>query len=178
MAKRDLILNEQERGGLKRAEDSTHTARELKRLQAVRMYGEGKPVSEIQDLVGCSRRMLMYWVKQYKAEGPEGLVEHRLGGNSAKLSRLQKQEICQRVNQYRPDQILPAEMRISQGEFWTTSDLKIAVQSWYGVSYQSPTSYLNLFQECGFSQHKPEKRYRSRPSEEEVAEFDARLEKK
>ena len=68
-------------------------------------------------------------------------------------------------------------MRVRRGAFWTVSDLRLAVQRWYGVSYQSPTSYLTLLHECRFSQQKPETQYRSRPSEDAVAEFEARLEK-
>jgi transposase len=106
------------------------------------------------------------------------LVDKREGGNRARLTRVQRQEIGEKLRQYRPDQVLPTEMRVSQGVFWTVSDLKRAVQMWYGVTYQSPTSYLTLLHECRFSQQKPEKRYRSRPGEETVAEFEARLEKK
>jgi transposase len=178
MAHRQFKLTEQERASFLQAEARTNKASTLKRLQAVRLYGEGRPVQEIQEIAGCSWRSLMEWCQRYREEGMAGLVDKRQGGNRARLTRAQRQEVGEKLRQYRPDQVLPTEMRVSQGVFWMVSDLKLAVQMWYGVTYQSPTSYLTLLHECRFSQQKPEKRYRSRPSEETVAEFEARLEKK
>jgi transposase len=178
MAHRQFKLTERERTSFRQAEARTDKASTLKRLQAVRLYGEGRPVQEIQEIAGCSWRSLMEWCQRYREEGMRGLVDKREGGNRARLTRVQRQEIGEKLRQYRPDQVLPTEMRVSQGVFWTVSDLKRAVQMWYGVTYQSPTSYLTLLHECRFSQQKPEKRYRSRPGEETVAEFEARLEKK
>ena len=44
MAKRQFILTEQEINELRRAEAETDNVQELRRLQAVRLYGEGEPV--------------------------------------------------------------------------------------------------------------------------------------
>jgi len=43
--------------------------------------------------------------------------------NAAKLTVEQKGEIKQRLHAHAPDEVLSAEMRISQGAFWTVSDL-------------------------------------------------------
>ena len=178
MATRQFRLNEKERAGLRGAESVSERAREMKRLQAVRLYGEGKAASEIEAVVGCDRRTLMRWVGRYRVEGVAGLVDRRRGGNAAKLTKQQRQTIREKVQQYQPAQVLPAEMRLSRGVFWTVSDLRVAVELWYGVTYQSPTSYLTLLHECGFSQQKVEKQYRSRPNEAAIADFEAELEKK
>lgn len=178
MATRQFRLNKKEQTALKRAESTSKQARELRRLQAVRMYGEGRPASEIASMTGCDWRTLMRWVGRYQADGLAGLADKRRGGNAAKLTREQRQAIREKVQQYRPDQVLPAETRISRGIFWTVSDLKVAVTLWCDVTYQSPTSYLNLLHECGLSQQKVEKQYRSRPSEADIADFEAELEKK
>jgi len=178
MATRQFRLSEKEEAVLKRAEAKSELAGELKRLQAVRLYGEGKPTSEIEAVTGCDWRTVMRWVGRYRAEGVAGLADKRRGGNAAKLTQEQRETIRDKVQQYRPDQALPAETRISRGVFWTVSDLSLAVKLWYGVTYQSPTSYLNLLHECGFSQQKVEKQYRSRPSEADIADFEAELEKK
>jgi transposase len=74
--------------------------------------------------------------------------------------------------------VLPPEVRISHGTFWTVSDLHLAVEEWYGVSYQSNDSYHHLLAACGFSYHRTERVYRSRPAEADVAAFEAELEKK
>jgi transposase len=51
-------------------------------------------------------------------------------------------------------------------------------QKQYGVIYQDAGSYRNLFKRCGFSYHRTERVYKSRPSEVELAEFEAEVEKK
>jgi transposase len=178
MGDRAFSLSEQEVVDLQRAEDATGDARALKRLQAVRLYGTGQPVSIIQALVGCSWRALMDWCRAYRARGLDGLKSHWRGENALKLTRAQRADLKARVNAYRPDQVLSAELRISQGQFWTVSDLKIVVKHWYGLTYQSATSYQTLFHECCFSQQQTENQYRSRPDELTIADFEAALEKK
>ncbi len=59
MAKRQFVLDEAEQNELRGAEGQTQDARELKRLQAVRLYSSGYAVSAILELTGCSWRPLM-----------------------------------------------------------------------------------------------------------------------
>jgi transposase len=120
----------------------------------------------------------MDWRQRYKTEGINGLKSRWQGQNAAKLKSEQRAELKEKLRQYRPDQVIAAEVRTTQGQFWTVSDLKIVVAEWYGVSYQSETSYRSLLQQCLFSLQVPENRYRSRPSDLAVAEFEAELEKK
>lgn len=56
MTKRQLELTEQEMGQLRRAEAQTRDVHEVKRLQAIRMYGSGVPMVTIQDMVGAGAR--------------------------------------------------------------------------------------------------------------------------
>ncbi len=178
MAKRQFSLSEQEVNQFQRLEDITQKARELKRLQAVRMYGTGYAVGEIKEITGCSWRSLMDWCRAYRQSGLDGLKLKWQGNNALKLSREQRREVKEKLHQYRPAQVLSPDVRISQGEFWTISDLKIVVQQWYSVSYQSETSYHRLLHECRFSQQQTSNQYRSRPNQRVVADFEARLEKK
>lgn len=178
MTKRTFELTEQDQKELRQAYERTKNAEERRRLQAVRLYGEGRQVADIQAITGCSERSLWRWCREYRQAGVAGLKDGRIGGNRAKLTKAQRADARQKVTAYRPDQVLPPDVRVSQGEFWTVSDLRIAVKSWYGVEYQSPTSYLTLLHECRFSQQKASSQYRSRASEQEVADFEAELEKK
>jgi transposase len=100
------------------------------------------------------------------------------GGNARKLSAHQTAELKERLHHYRPDQILPPTLRVSRGAFWTLSDLRLAVQQWFEVSYQSDDSYLKLLHDCGFSYQRTERVYRSRSSDQQIADFEAELEKK
>ena len=178
MAKRQFTLTEEEIKQFKRAEDSVQDARELKRVQAVRLYGTGYGVADIQALTGCSWRALMDWCRAYRQAGLVGLRSQWQGENALKLSREQRATIKEKLHHYRPDQLLAAEVRLSQGACWTISDLKLVVEQWYGVRYQSDTSYHRLLHECCFSQQQAAAHYRSRPNDQVVADFEAELEKK
>ncbi len=61
MATRKFTLIQAEVVALQVAESTSHKARDLKRLQAVRLYGTGFPVETIRELVGGSWRSLMEW---------------------------------------------------------------------------------------------------------------------
>jgi transposase len=107
-----------------------------------------------------------------------GLKSQWQGENALKLSRAQRSDLKQRLQQTQPDQVISAEVRISQGQFWTVSDLQIMVAQWYGVEYATRDSYHSLLEECGFSYQRTEKVYRSQPDATVVADFEAELEKK
>jgi putative transposase len=171
-------LNEQEQAAFRQAEERTSDSREVKRLEAVRLYGSGYAVEIIQEATGCSGRSLLEWCQAYRNDGLEGLKSHWQGNNALKLSRVQRADLSERLRRYRPDQVISPDVRISQGQFWTVSDLKIVVQDWYEVSYQSAGSYRSLLHESRFSQQQVQNQYRSRPDECVIADFEARLEKK
>ena len=178
MAKRQFNLTEQESNELRRAEAQTSKTQELRRLQGVRLYGEGKPVSDILDVTGVSWRTLMNWCNRYRVEGVAGLASKHRGQNASKVTSEQRANLSDRLKQARPDEIIPPDKRVSKGQFWTVSDLKIVVEEWYGVTYQSDTSYRQLLHSSRFSLQKPESRYRHRPDDLTVAEFEDEVEKK
>src|SRR5574341_148227 len=103
MAHRQFQLNEAQQRELKAAEQQVKKVSDLKRILAVRMYGEGYPTAEIEAIVGCSWRALMEWCETYQREGVEGLWDQRKGGNRAKLNAEQRAQVKERLNTYRPD---------------------------------------------------------------------------
>jgi len=175
---RKFILNEQEQAAFRQAEDRTINSREVKRLEAVRLYGSGYAVKTIQDATGCSWRSLMDWCQAYRTHGLDGLKSHWQGDNALKLNREQRAELTDALHSYRPDQLIRPDLRISQGQFWTVSDLKIVMQEWYQVSYRSDGAYRTLLHASRFSQQQVQNQYRSRPDERVMADFEATLEKK
>ena len=178
MNTRKFSLSESQQQALRQREGATDDVRELKRLQAVRLYGSGKGMSSVVEVIGSSSRSIQRWVRDYQAEGISGLKPGWRGENAKKLSDAQRADIVQRVQQYRPDQVLSAAMRISRGEFWTVSDVQVAVKAWYGVTYRSEDSYRTLLYEAEFSYQRTEGVYRSKPSQVELAAFAGQLEKK
>jgi transposase len=180
MAKRQFELSEAEIRQARAREQQTGSTAELKRLQAVRLYGSGTKMTQIIDVTGCAESSIREWVQDYKRDGLAGLCAHyeRSAQNASKLTAQQRSDLRERLHDYRPDQVLSPQLRVSQGMFWTVSALQIAVEQWYQVAYQDLGTYRQLFHHCGFSYQRAERVYKSRPSEVDIADFEAELEKK
>jgi transposase len=146
------------------------------RYQAVRLYGTGYPVKEVIDVTGCSRSILMEWCREYRRDGVSALVDKRVGGNRARLTLAQIEQLGEQLRMYTPAELFGSLAATADGQFWTVEDLQRAVQRWYGVIYRSRSSYLRLFDLCDFSYQRAERRYKSR-SEAKIAEFEIQLEK-
>jgi transposase len=178
MAKRKFELTEAEIVAFRQAELQTRDVRELKRLQAVRLYGSGESVATIQHLTGCGPISPCQWATEYGRGGLATLRTQGRGGNAHKLTAEQRRDLFEKLDQYTPEQVIAADVRLERGAFWTVSDLHIVVQQWYGVTYHSPTSYRSLLHASGLSYQKVEKVYRSQPGALRLADFEADLEKK
>ncbi len=176
MAKRKFILTQEEQKELLRAYRSCKDAGTRTRYQAVRLYGEGYSEAEIEQISGCSRTSLMEWCRAYRADPSQGLVDKRVGGNRAKLSKLQIEELERMLHQYTPKERLGSRASTSAGQFWTVEDLAFVIRERYHVEYQSRTSYSRLLHLCEFSYQKTEKVFKSR-SAMKVADFEEQLEK-
>ena len=176
MAKRKFTLTEAEQKELLQAYGTCKEAATRTRYQAVRLYGEGYPEADIEQITGCSRTSLMEWCRAYRADPSQALVDKRAGGNRAKLSKLQIEELQQVLHQYTPKERLGSNASTADGQYWRVEDLVQVVRERYSVEYQSRTSYLHLLRVCGFSYQKTEKVFKSR-SEMKVAEFEEQLEK-
>ena len=176
MAKRKFTLTQAEQKEMLQAYRASKDAATRIRFQAVRLYGEGYPEKEIEQITGCSRTSLMEWCRAYREDHAQGLVDKRAGGNRAKLSRLQIEELQQILHQYTPKERLGPKASTADGQFWSVEDLALIVREKHGVEYQSRTSYSCLMRLCGFSYQKTEKVFKSR-SETKVADFEEQLEK-
>ena len=176
MAKRKFTLTQEERKELLQAYRVCKDAGTRTRYQAVRLYGEGYPEAEIEQITGCSRTSLMEWCRAYREDPSQGLVDKRAGGNRAKLSKLQIEALQQVLHQYTPKERLGTKASTLDGQSWKVEDLAQLVREPYGVEYQSRASYTQLLHVCGFSYEKTEKVFKSR-SEMKVAEFEEQLEK-
>jgi transposase len=178
MAKRQFELAENEIVALRQAEQRTRDVHELRRLQAVRLYGRGVSSTQIAEVVGCGTGSPRQWAMWYRQGGVAGLPSHWQGGNANKLTEQQRADLAVRLEQYRPDQVLSAELRIERGTFWSVSDLRMVVEQGYGGSYRSAASYRTLLRTSQLSYQKVERVYRSQPSALDMAEFEQQLEKK
>src|SRR5215207_4253651 len=94
------------------------------RFQAVRLYGQGDKVEAIERICGCSRPSLLEWCRDYRREGLAGLLDHRQGGNAAKLRPLQLEELQALLHRYTPAQLFGQANCGGDGVFWTVRDLQ------------------------------------------------------
>lgn len=176
MTKRQFLLSDAQVGELRQAYLRTKHGPTRTRFQAVRLYGTGYSVAQVQASTGCSRTSLLSWCQRYRAHGPSGLVERRVGGNRAKLTPAQRQTACTNLQQYTPRQLFGPNTATSDGQFWTVADLARAVQSWFSVTWDSHTSYLTLLADGGFTYQRTQKTFTSRREAENLV-FEELLEK-
>jgi transposase len=176
MAQRTFTLTEAAARALLAVYHATSDGLYRTRLQAVRLYGLGYSTDQITEITGAARSSLMEWCRTYRDGGVGALSDRRLGGNNAKLTREQVDDLSTKLRLYTPRSLFGPQAASEDGQAWTVEDLRRAVQDWYGVTYQSTVSYYTLFARCAFSYHRPSKVFQSR-NEAAVGEFEAQLEK-
>ena len=176
MASRTFRLSEANAAALQAAELQSKNGPFRMRCQAVRLYGLGYTVTEIQTITGCSRTRLLEWCAAYRQRGLAVLQDQRRGGNRARLTAAQRADLQQRLHTTMPRSIFGSDTATADGQVWTVPDLRRAVQQWYGVTYASLTSYRTLFARCGFSYQRPTTVFKSRNARA-VLDWEAQIEK-
>lgn len=134
MARRRFQLSEEQIKELIMAYASCKDGPSRTRFQAVRLYGVGYPMEQIMDITGCSRTSLMEWCAAYRQEGSAALRDKRLGGNRARLTKGQIQDLKGRLHTYTPADLFGTAAATADGQFWTIPDLRRAIQHCYGVT--------------------------------------------
>ena len=172
---RKFTLSEKAQQALKMAEQHCKDGRTRMRYQAVRLYGSGYAAAEVQAITGCSARRLSGWCACYAREGVVGLVDKRVGGNRAKLSADQIEQVEAILHRYTPDQKFGAGQSVG-GQFWTLADVRRLVKATCEVVFDSDTSYRTLMHTCDMSYQRTQGVYKNR-SAQKVAEFEEALEK-
>jgi transposase len=176
MSRKRFTLSKDEEKALEAAYSVCQDGQTKTRYQAVRLYGNGYAVQEIAEITGCSRPSLMEWCRSYRQGGIAGLLDKRRGGNRAKLTAAQVEEVQRHLHRYTPAQLFGAAQCHGDGSFWTIADLAHYLGQRYGVRYQSQTSYRALLARCGFSLQRPGGPYYSH-HEGQVMAFEEALEK-
>ena len=94
---------------VRQAEAQTRDVHELKRLQAVRLYGTGESVDTIQKLVGCGPASPRQWAIEYRRGGLAALKSRWAVGNANKLSDKQRQDLFEKLAQSLGTSVKPQE---------------------------------------------------------------------
>ena len=101
MSQRTFHLNPAEIAELQVAYHQCTHARTKIRFQAVRLYGTGYSVEQIQDICSCVRSSLLEWVAVYRDRGITALLDHRCGGNRARLTPPQREAVQKQLHTYK-----------------------------------------------------------------------------
>src|SRR5262245_56262055 len=177
MKTRTFVLSESEANALQAAYLHCQEADTKTRYQAVRLYGSGYRVEQICDICACSIRSLLSWSRAYRERGLTALLDHRKGGNAAKLQPDQIEKIALQLHRYTPAQLLGKDNCIGEEQFWNIGNLAALLERDYQVLYQSPTSLRTLLGKCELSIQRPAKQYKSH-NQDKVIAFEEALEKK
>ena len=87
MNKRQVKLSEAEQRIIQQQEAATSDVRELKRWQAVRLYGNGQAMSAVVNVVGRSSRTIQRWVEAYQEHGLAGRERQEIERCAARRDR-------------------------------------------------------------------------------------------
>ena len=94
-------------------------------------------------------------MRAYRRGGLTALLDHRRGGNRARLTPEQIEAVQGHLHRYTPAQSLGRDDCVGGGQSWTVPDLARLLERDFGVVYESQTSYRSLMQECGLSYRRP-----------------------
>jgi transposase len=123
----------------RRAKD-VNQSRRLLSLAAVR---EGKDRLEAAKIGGMDRQTLRDWVHRFNASGPEGLLDHWMGGAKPRLSPEQMSALATIV-EAGPDREKDGVVR------WRRVDLRRVIAETFGVTFHE--RYVGtLLKKLGFS---------------------------
>ena len=118
-------------------EHETREALELRRLQAVGLYGSGADMAVVQQISRASRRTIQRWVDRDEATGLDGLKAGWKGGNHRGLSAAQRTALKNQLQNQRPNQGLATGEEAREDRCWTVADIRELVEKHYGVHYRS-----------------------------------------
>jgi transposase len=144
MAKRKFSLTLAELAQIGRILESTTGDPAYDRLRAILDYSAGVKWKELAARFHCSRSSLQHWCSTYRTFGEEALIGRgRPGGRESRLTQCQLADLANRLANTTPAQAFQG-VEPAGGSQWTAKDLYRAIQLWYGVVYDSPTTYYTL----------------------------------
>jgi len=144
MAKRKFVLTPTELADITGTLETAGSDPAYDRLRAIVAYSAGVPWPELAAQFHCSRAGLQHYCNTYRRFGKEVLIRRgRGGGRDSRLTPFQMADLARRLAALTPAQAFPG-IETFGVDHWTAKDLYRAIQLWYGVVYNSPTTYYSL----------------------------------
>jgi transposase len=115
------------------------------RLLAIHKCGE-RPITEVAEFFGVGRDTISRWIRRFRLDGAQGLLDKTKGHNPSKLNDEQKQKIARWIR----------ESKNSKGEkiHWTLEKLRAEIEKEFGVCI-SIMPLWKLIRNQGFRQKVP-----------------------
>lgn len=170
---RHFKLSQTQEWELEQAERACNDVEERRRMQMVRLYGTGERLETIKKTVQASERTITRWVERYRADGIAGLARATTVGNHRILSVEQRELVVTTVREQ-----TPTHVGVSGREQWSVAAVAALVRQRFGLDYAAPSGYRALLYDAGLSYQKVAKVYRHRPSQTDIADWQADTEKK
>ena len=103
---------------------------EYRRLQAIRLMEEGRGMSEIMAIVGCSKSSFSRWRKTYRKKGIDGLKSKKASGRPPKITAIQQRKLIRLLTR-------GALKAGYSTDLWTTGRIAELIKRHLGISYHS-----------------------------------------
>ena len=118
--------------GLRRLARLSKDADQSRRLLSLAVIYHGGRRREAAQTGGVGRQVIRDWVLRFNAEGPEGLIDRKAPGGSAKLNEAQRQALARRVDGG-PDPARDGVVR------WRLEDLARWIEDEFQISLDETT---------------------------------------
>ena len=131
-----------------RKKSQTNLIRE--RAHGILLMGEGRSMVDIASILFVEEDTVRSWFHKFE-EGRISSIfpKYSHNDNASKLTKKQKQEIAETLQNPPSEQGLP-------GSFWSVASLRSYLSAKYGVVYESDRSYHHIFEISHFSYKLPE----------------------
>lgn len=139
----------------------------LRLLSAVHRK-RGKSIDEIAYILSKPRRTIHGWLTRFQKRGPSGKDSIKQSGRPATLTLTQQKNLIKDLERGPPH---------NPTGLWSTKELKDLLKRKYYVEFVNQHVW-RLLVSLGFSMQRPRKQHYQKPSEEEIAQFKKKLNKK
>lgn len=140
------------------------------RAQVVLALNEGLNITNTSKALLRSDKFIKKAVEMFNKGELEKL---ELSSNNHKLSKPQRTKIIETIKTKTPKDLKDFKFK---SQFWTTDILRRIIKKRYKIEYKTEQSYYDLFEQTGFTFHKPKtKDYRQDPKK--IKKFKGALKK-
>jgi putative transposase len=118
------------------------------------------PVETVSSVIGKNRVTVWRWIRAFKENGVDGLMEKPRGHNPSKLNEEQRKQIAIWLNTGKNSKEEPTH--------WTLKKLSLAIEEEYGIKLTKTPLWITI-QSMGFRQKVPRQTHASADKEKQNA---------